>query len=76
MLPFDLKQYEIHTKEIWRNASVPKLYELALIHEKQSAISNTGALMVYSGEKTGRSPKDKRIVRNPQSENNIDWGEH
>ena len=28
----------------------------------------------YSGEKTGRSPKDRRIVKNEESEGNIDWG--
>ena len=38
-------------------------------------ISDVGALLVYSGEKTGRSPKDKRVVRHPDSENNIDWGD-
>jgi phosphoenolpyruvate carboxykinase (ATP) len=50
------------------------LYEIGLRKEAGTAISNKGALLVYSGEKTGRSPKDKRIVRNPQSEKNIDWG--
>ena len=29
---------------------------------------------MYSGEKTGRSPKDRRIVKHQDSENNIDWG--
>ncbi|MBT8219636.1 MAG: phosphoenolpyruvate carboxykinase (ATP), partial [Bacteroidia bacterium] len=71
---FDLKQYGIDVKEIHRNTSVPVLYEIALRREKGTAISDTGALLVYSGEKTGRSPKDKRIIRNPESENNIDWG--
>lgn len=74
MTAFDLKSYDIHTKEVWRNASVPQLYELALKYEKGSAISSTGALLVYSGEKTGRSPQDKRVVRNPESEQHIDWG--
>jgi len=74
MTTFDLKSYDIHTKEVWRNASVPQLYELALKYEKGSAISSTGALLVYSGEKTGRSPQDKRVVRNPESEQHIDWG--
>ena len=26
-------------------------------------ITSTGALCAYSGERTGRSPKDKRIVK-------------
>lgn len=71
---FDLKQYGIDVKEILRNSSVPVLYEIGLRSEKGTAISDKGALLVYSGEKTGRSPKDKRIVRHPDSEQNIDWG--
>ena len=30
--------------------------------EKGSYLTSTGALSVYSGAKTGRPPKDKRIV--------------
>lgn len=75
MKSFSLEQYEIFNEEIFRNLSVPELYEIALKYEKGTAISNTGALLVYSGKKTGRSPKDKRIVRHPESEKNIDWGE-
>ncbi|NJL75436.1 MAG: phosphoenolpyruvate carboxykinase (ATP), partial [Saprospiraceae bacterium] len=71
---FNLKQYGIDVEEIYHNESVPKLYEIALSLEKGTTISDKGALLVYSGEKTGRSPKDKRIVRNPESEQNIDWG--
>lgn len=72
---FDLLQYGIETKTIFRNSSVPKLYEHGLRLEKGTAISDVGALMTYSGEKTGRSPKDKRIVRNPESQSHIDWGD-
>ena len=74
-MPFDLSQYEIYTPEVYRNLSVPELYEKALRLEKGTAISDKGALMAYSGEKTGRSPKDKRIVRQEPSMDNIDWGE-
>ena len=73
-MEFNLEQYGISVEEIHRNSSVPVLYEIGLRREKGTAISDTGALLVYSGEKTGRSPKDKRVVRNPKSENNIDWG--
>ncbi|MDH3648257.1 MAG: phosphoenolpyruvate carboxykinase (ATP) [Saprospiraceae bacterium] len=75
MADFNLHQYDIHNDEIHRNQSVPELYEIALRREQGTAISDKGSLLVYSGEKTGRSPKDKRIVRHPSSENNIDWGE-
>lgn len=71
---FSLKQYEIHNEEILRNLSVAELYEIALRTERGTAISDVGALLVYSGKKTGRSPRDKRIVRRPESEKNIDWG--
>ncbi len=74
-MTFDLTQYSIEVKDIHRNSSVPVLYEMGLRNEKGTAISDKGALLVYSGEKTGRSPKDKRIVRHPDSENNIDWGD-
>lgn len=74
-MKFDLKEYGIDVKEILRNSSVPVLYEIGLRNEKGTAISDKGALLVYSGEKTGRSPKDKRIVRHTDSEKNIDWGD-
>jgi len=74
-MDFNLSNYSIDVDAIYRNTSVPELYEIALRNEKGTAISDVGALLVYSGEKTGRSPKDKRIVRNPDSADNIDWGD-
>lgn len=74
-MAFNLKPYGIEVESIHRNLSVPKLYEIALRREKGTAISDVGALLVYSGEKTGRSPKDKRVVRNAPSDKNIDWGD-
>jgi phosphoenolpyruvate carboxykinase (ATP) len=56
------------------NPSVAALYEDALVYETGSAITSTGALTAYSGAKTGRSPLDKRIVKEPGSENEIWWG--
>src|SRR6266542_5275052 len=53
------------------NPSVAQLYEDALKYETGSAISSTGALVTASGIKTGRSPKDKRIVDEPGSTNDI-----
>lgn len=56
------------------NPSVAALYEDALVYETGSAITSTGALTAFSGAKTGRSPLDKRIVREPSSENEVWWG--
>jgi phosphoenolpyruvate carboxykinase (ATP) len=72
---FDLSKHGINVKNIVRNASPSRLYELALRHEEGTAITKTGAMVAMSGEKTGRSPKDKRIVDEPESTNDIWWGD-
>ncbi|RKW12591.1 MAG: phosphoenolpyruvate carboxykinase (ATP), partial [Cardiobacterium sp.] len=69
----DLSSYGIH-KQAYRNLSPSALYKAALQAGDESVISSTGALIAFSGAKTGRSPKDKRIVKNPASENDIWWG--
>ncbi|EEP76347.1 phosphoenolpyruvate carboxykinase [Uncinocarpus reesii 1704] len=56
------------------NPSVAALYEDALVYETGTAITSSGALTAYSGAKTGRSPLDKRIVKESSSENEIWWG--
>lgn len=56
------------------NPSVAALYEDALVYETGSAITSSGALSAYSGAKTGRSPSDKRIVKEEGSENEVWWG--
>ncbi len=38
-------------------------------------IASNGALLISSGEKTGRSPKDKRLVEEETSRENIWWGD-
>lgn len=53
------------------NPSVAALYEDALVYEVGSAIASSGALTAFSGAKTGRSPSDKRIVKESSSENEI-----
>ena len=71
---FDLAKQGIHVTEIYRNASPAFYYEAALRFEKGSAISSTGALIAYSGKKTGRSPTDKRIVDEAESAGDVWWG--
>jgi len=70
----DLSALGIHVPEVIRNPSPAKLYEEALTHERGTAIASTGAMVALSGEKTGRSPKDKRIVDQQPSSENIWWG--
>lgn len=75
MIQFRLKEYGIDVENIVRNASPPLLYQEALAYESEAAIADSGALMVRSGAKTGRSPKDKRIIRHEESEADIWWGD-
>jgi len=74
MSDFDLGIYGIKVDKIYRNASPAKLYVQAMIGESLTAISSTGALIAYSGTKTGRSPNDKRIVKHSESEQDVWWG--
>lgn len=64
----------ITVETVHRNLSPAQLYEHAIRHEPGSSISDTGALIAYSGSKTGRSPQDKRVVKHPDSENDVWWG--
>src|SRR6188768_731716 len=68
---FNLQQYELTVAEVHHNLSPSQLYEHAIRYEKDASIADNGALVAYSGVKTGRSPKDKRIVKDPKSEANV-----
>lgn len=74
MSRIDLSRHGLTVEEVHRNLSPSVLYEEAIRHEPGTTISDTGALIAYSGNKTGRSPKDKRVVRHPESERNVWWG--
>ncbi len=71
----DLSAIGIDAETIIRNAAPPLLYMEAIRHEPSTSISDTGALIAYSGEKTGRSPKDKRITKNAASKDSVWWGD-
>src|SRR5215467_10299909 len=72
--PFNLKDHGVTVTEIHRNLPPSALYEHAIRYEKDASIAENGALVAYSGAKTGRSPKDKRVVKHPGSEANVWWG--
>ncbi len=71
---FSLQPYGITVDTIYRNLTPGELYEHALRYDAGSAITSTGALVAMSGEKTGRSPLDKRVIRESSSEQDVWWG--
>jgi phosphoenolpyruvate carboxykinase (ATP) len=74
MKNFDLSTHGLDVPTVLRNATPARLYEEAIRLDPTAAIAESGALIIRSGEKTGRSPTDKRIVRHPDSEDSIWWG--
>lgn len=62
-----------------RNPSIGEMYANAVqqkskLFAKRTIIAESGALIAYSSEKTGRSPTDKRVVKESSSEKDVWWG--
>lgn len=59
---------------VLHNLSPAELYEQAVKYEHGSFVASSGALATLSGAKTGRSPRDKRVVRDETTEEDLWWG--
>jgi phosphoenolpyruvate carboxykinase (ATP) len=59
---------------VFWNASTSTLYTHA-ITRGEARLAEGGPLVVDTGRHTGRSPKDRFIVREPAAEDRIAWGE-
>lgn len=75
-----MKDLGIINRNIYRNLKVPEYYEMSVgkipanPFTRPTILSSNGALCAYSALATGRSPKDKRIVEDSETKNNIWWG--
>ena len=47
----------------------------AAVENKEGVIASNGALSLETGQRTGRSPNDRFIVKEESTSNLIDWGE-
>ncbi len=61
------------SKAYW-NLTPEELDEHAIC-KKQAVLSDTGALVVYTGKFTGRAPKDRFIVKDELTRESVDWNE-
>jgi phosphoenolpyruvate carboxykinase (ATP) len=62
-----------NVRTIHSNLSVSQLVEHA-VRRREGVLTSTGALQVFTGAYTGRSPKDKYIVKEEAVAERIDWG--
>ena len=71
----DLSAHCIAVTDVKRNPTPSEIYEDALGSGESNLVkAANGALVAFSGTKTGRSPSDKHIVRDPDTEADIWWG--
>ncbi|MCP8617803.1 phosphoenolpyruvate carboxykinase (ATP) [Salirhabdus salicampi] len=68
-----LHERALEQKNVQSDLSVPQLVEKVL-ERQEGVLTSTGAVKATTGKYTGRSPKDKFIVKDDISANKVDWG--
>jgi phosphoenolpyruvate carboxykinase (ATP) len=63
----------INPGTVYANLSPSALTELA-VTRGEGLLTATGALVAYTGDRTGRSPQDRFVVAHPPSKDAIWWG--
>ena len=69
-----LDNYGIHNSIINYNLQVSDLYSIT-ISKNLGRLTSQGALSINTGKFTGRSPKDRYIVRDNITDTKVWWGD-
>ncbi|CAM4066997.1 phosphoenolpyruvate carboxykinase (ATP) [Gillisia limnaea] len=69
-----LKKYGINNNRVHYQLSPEELHQIT-IDKNQGVEVNSGALAVNTGEFTGRSPKDRFIVKDDETKDKVWWGD-
>lgn len=72
---YELDNYGIRNPgRVYWNLNPAELYE-EIARRNEGILSDHGAMIVDTGEHTGRAAKDKAIVREPDSADKVFWGD-
>jgi phosphoenolpyruvate carboxykinase (ATP) len=70
----DLRAHGLNcTGTVVANLAPPLLVELALAR-REGVLADNGALVTYTGTHTGRAARDKYVVREEESRDQVEWG--
>src|SRR5688572_6597775 len=74
MSPEALQEYGLRNLEATQWNMAPASLVEAALQRHEGHLAENGALVVRTGQFTGRSPKDKYIVREDATEATVNWG--
>jgi phosphoenolpyruvate carboxykinase (ATP) len=63
----------IEDTKVYSELTSAALIEQALLR-REGTLTNTGALLITTGKRSGRSPSDRFVVQEPSTADAIDWG--
>jgi phosphoenolpyruvate carboxykinase (ATP) len=69
-----LKKYGINDISCHWNLSPEELSQICIDND-QAKLTSTGAISINTGEFTGRSPKDRFVVKDSMTEDTVWWGD-
>lgn len=71
--PTAIREFDLSSNQVIANPSVEELIEECIKVDGDKLASN-GAITAYTGKYTGRTPKDKHLVRTASTDQDVWWG--